>query len=161
MALSIALYALAALLVLAGLIGALLPVLPGVPLIYAGLLLAAWANDFQRVGLWTLLLLALLALAAWSVDLLAAALGARRVGASRRAIWGAAIGTVVGLLFGLPGVLLGPLIGAIVGELWAGAQWRRATHVGLATWIGMTLGLFVKLGLCLLMLLVFALAWWL
>lgn len=152
-------YLLAVALVLAGLVGALLPVLPGVPMIYAGLFLAAWVDGFRHIGALTLVLLAVLGLLAWSVDLLAAALGARRVGASRSAVWGAGLGTLIGLFFGLPGVLFGPLLGAVAGELWTGAHVRRAAHVGLATWIGLTLGLIVKLAFCFAMIGVFVIAW--
>lgn len=166
MSLPIVLYVLAAVLVLAGLVGTLLPVLPGAPLVFVGLLLAAWADGFQHVGLWPLLALGGLALLSLVVDLWATAHGARRVGASRLAMLGATLGSVIGLFFGLPGLLLGPFLGALIGEL----LHRRSLHpqhlgaagkVGAGTWLGLALGAAFKLALALTMVGVFALAWWL
>ena len=166
MSLPVVLYLLAAVLVLAGLAGTLLPVLPGAPLVFAGLLLAAWADGFQHVGPWPLLALGGLALLSLVVDLWATAHGARRVGASRLAMLGATLGAVVGLFFGLPGLLLGPFAGALGGEL----LHRRsldpqhlgsAGKVGAGTWLGLALGAALKLALAFTMLGVFALAWWL
>ena len=110
-------YALALLLVLVGVAGTILPAIPGLPLVFAGMLLAAWAGDFQQIGGWTLLVLAILTLVSIGVDFLASAAGARRVGASRLAVIGALAGTLVGLFFGLVGVFAGPFVGAVVGEL--------------------------------------------
>src|SRR5262245_40829413 len=103
----------AALLVLVGLAGIVLAALPGVVLIFSGLLLAAWAEDFQYIGAKTLAALGMLTVLAWSLDLAAGALGAKRFGASRHAIVGAGIGALVGLFFALPGMLLGPFLGAV------------------------------------------------
>ncbi|MCU0585943.1 MAG: DUF456 domain-containing protein, partial [Desulfobacterales bacterium] len=108
-------WVLAALLILAGLAGTLLPALPGAPLVFAGLLTAAWADGFQRVGGAVLIVLAGLTALSFLVDLIAASLGAKRAGASRSALIGAAIGTVVGLFFGIAGIVIGPFIGAVAG----------------------------------------------
>ena len=103
---------LAALLVAIGVAGSVLPALPGVPLVFAGLVVAAWADDFQKVGWFVLSLLALLTVLSFLIDLAATALGAKRVGATRLAVIGAALGTVLGIFLGLPGLLLGPFAGA-------------------------------------------------
>src|SRR5581483_12384453 len=95
-------------LVLIGLAGTILPMLPGVPLVFAGLLLAAWSNRFESVGWPVLAVLALLALLSVLVDFTASSLGAKRVGASRAAILGAGLGAGFGMFLGLPGLLLGP-----------------------------------------------------
>ena len=113
-------YMLAAILIVVGFIGTVLPALPGVPLVFAGMLVAAWADGFQHVGLWTLIGLGVLTVIAVAVDFLAGLAGAKRVGASRLALIGAAIGTIVGIFFGIPGLLLGPFLGALIGELVAG-----------------------------------------
>lgn len=155
---TIALFALAALLILVGLAGVVLPALPGVPLMFAGMLLAAWADGFRHVGALTLTVLGLLAVLALLVDFAAGALGAKRVGASGLALLGAALGTVTGLFFGIPGLLLGPFVGALLGELLAGGSVLRAANVGAGTWIGLLLGTLVKLALSFAMLGVFALA---
>lgn len=144
---TVLLWLLAAALVLVGLAGILLPALPGTVLIFAGLLLAAWADDFTRVGAGTLVLIALIGAASYAVDFVAAALGARHVGANPRAVAGAALGTLLGLFFGLPGLILGPLLGAILGELSAHRDFARAGRVGVAAWIGFVIGTAVKVAL--------------
>jgi len=152
------LWLLATVLVLAGLVGLLLPVIPGVPLVFAGLLVAAWAEDFAYVGTGTLALLAALVVLAYIVDFAATALGAKRFGASRRAVVGAALGAVVGIFFGLPGILLGPFIGAVIGELSAQRGLRDAGRAGLGATLGLVLGVAAKLALAFSMLGVFAMA---
>lgn len=151
-------YVLAVVLIVAGFIGTIVPALPGVPLVFLGMLVAAWADGFQHVGLWTLVGLGVLTVIAVAVDFLAGLAGAKRVGASRMALMGAAIGTVVGIFFGIPGLLLGPFLGALIGELVAGGTLRRATGVGVGAWIGFLVGTVLKLGVCFAMLGLFALA---
>lgn len=158
-------YAIALLLVLLGIAGTVLPALPGLPLMFAGMLLAAWAGDFERIGLWTLLILAVLTLLSIGIDLLASAAGAKRVGASRLAVTGALVGAMVGLFFGIVGVFVGPFVGAVAGELVdrrsiAGDDLGRATRVGIGTWFGIFVGIVLKLTLAFAMLGIFALAWW-
>jgi uncharacterized protein YqgC (DUF456 family) len=144
---SIILWILAALLVIAGFVGVIAPVLPGAPLVFAGLLLAAWAENFQYVGMWTLIIIAALMGLTYVVDAIAGAVGVKRVGASRWAIWGAAIGTLVGVFFGLVGILLGPFLGAVVGELIARKDVAMAGRAGVAAWIGFLIGTLGKLAL--------------
>lgn len=146
-----------ALLVAIGLAGTLLPALPGAPLVFAGLLLGAWIDGFAYVGRGTLILLGAITALTFAVDFAASALGARRAGAHRRAVVGAALGAGVGLFFGLPGIVLGPFLGAVAGELSVRGSLERAGRVGVATWLGMLLGGAVKLALVLSMLLIFAL----
>lgn len=153
------LFALAALLILVGLAGTILPALPGLPLVFAGMLLAAWAEDFTRVSAWTMALLALLTLASLAVDIGATAMGAKRVGASKSAMFGAALGTLLGGIFlNIPGLLLGPFIGAMAGELIQGREWRAASKVGFGTWLGLALGTALKLALAFAMLGIFTIA---
>ncbi len=156
---SFILYLLAALLVLAGFAGVILPALPGVPLVFAGLLLAAWADDFTRVGWLPLLILGVLTVVSIVVDVLSTTLGAQRVGASRLALIGSILGTVVGLFFMPLGLFVGPFVGALLGEYLHGRQLGKATKVGIGTWLGIVLGVALKLGLSLAMVGVFALAW--
>jgi uncharacterized protein len=151
-------YVLAGVLILAGIAGTILPALPGVPLVFAGMLLAAWANGFHDVSVWTVVLLGVLTLVSLAVDFFASLLGAKRAGASKKALWGAAIGTFAGLFFGIPGLLLGPFIGAVVGELLGGREWREASKVGFGTWLGIAVGTALKLGLAFGMLGIFVLA---
>ncbi len=134
-------------LVVLGIIGTVMPALPGAPVVFVGLLIAAWAEGFQKVGWFTLSLLAVLTLLSFVVEFLASSLGAKRVGASWAALFCAAVGAIVGLFFGLPGFILGPFVGAVAGEYAARRNWRQASRVGLGTWIGMLLGIAGKLTL--------------
>jgi uncharacterized protein YqgC (DUF456 family) len=150
---------LAVVLVCLGLAGSVLPALPGVPLVFSGLLLAAWAGDFEQVSWITLVVLGLLTVASFVIDLVATALGAKRVGATKLAIAGAALGTLGGLFLGLPGLVLGPFVGAVAGELMSHGQVQQATRAGLATWVGLIFGTLAKLALVFTMLGVFAFAY--
>jgi uncharacterized protein len=144
-ALHMALYALAAVLIIAGLIGTVLPILPGIPMIFGGIWLAAAVDGYHHAGRGWLITLGALAVLGVLVDFLAASMGAKRVGASPQAMWGAMLGTLVGLFFGLPGLLLGPFAGALVGEFTSGKSVLRSAHVGVATWLGLLFGTLVKL----------------
>ena len=127
-----------------GVAGTVLPALPGTALILVGIFLGAWADGFTRVGVGTLAVITALAVAAWVMDYAAGVLGARRAGASREALIGAAAGTVVGLFMGLIGVLFMPLVGAAAGEYIARRDQLQAAKVGVATWLGMMAGLLAK-----------------
>jgi uncharacterized protein YqgC (DUF456 family) len=94
------------------------------------------------------------------MDLIAGALGAKRVGASPRAVWGTLLGTIIGLFFGLPGLLLGPFVGALLGELAAGKSVLRSAHVGVSTWVGLIFGTIIKLVASVTMVALFGAAWW-
>lgn len=147
----IALTVLAFLLVVIGLAGTVLPALPGVPLIFGGLLLIAYQDGFNKVGVVTLVVLGILAVVAFAVDYVAAIFGAKRVGASRLAIIGAALGTLFGLFLGFIGLMLGPFVGAAVGEFITRQDAMQAGKVGFATWLGIVIGVAVKLGIAFLM----------
>ena len=144
---SIILLIFGALFVLAGLIGLVLPALPGTPLLFLGLLLAAWAENFKYISVGTLAILAVLAVISYSIDILAGALGAKKFGASRRASFGAALGALVGLFFGFIGVLIGPFIGAFIGELTNKSEFNPAARAGFGAWLGFLLGIAVKVAL--------------
>ncbi|MBW8875383.1 MAG: DUF456 family protein [Acidobacteria bacterium] len=153
------LWALAVVLVLVGIAGTVLPALPGAPLVFVGLVCAAWADGFQKVGWPTLSILAILMLLTFVVDFLASRWGAKRVGASWLALAGAFVGTIVGLFFNVPGLIFGPFLGAVAGEWLAVRNLRQAGKVGLGTWLGMILGIAAKLALVFAMVGIFALAY--
>lgn len=157
-------YVLAGILILVGIAGVVLPAIPGLPLVFAGMLLAAWAGGFQQIGVTTLVILGVLTVLSLGVDFWAAAMGARRVGASRLALIGAVVGTFAGLVLGPAGLFIGPFIGALAGELLHGrrldaAGMGQATRVGFGTWLGMAMGIALKLMLALAMLGLFAWSW--
>jgi uncharacterized protein YqgC (DUF456 family) len=151
----------AALLIVAGIAGTILPAMPGIPLVFAGLLVGAWADDFERVGWVTLTVLGVLAVASLAIDFAASALGARRVGATRKALIGAALGTLLGLFFGIPGLIVGPFVGAVAGEMLSHGEWRRATSAGVGTWVGLLFGTLAKIALAFAMVGAFVLAFFL
>jgi len=145
-------------LIVTGLAGTVLPVLPGTLLVLAGIVLGAWVDGFTRVGWPSVAVVSVLAVLAWGLDYVAGLLGARKAGASRQAIVGAALGTVAGLFMGLVGVLFMPLVGAAVGEYLAQQNHQRAMKVGIATWLGIMAGLVAKVVIAFMMIGVFVAA---
>ena len=150
---------LAIVLVVVGLVGIVMPGVPGPMLVFAGLLLAAWADGFVRVGVPTIVLLGLLTVATYVVDIVMMTLGMKRLGTTKRAMAGAAVGTLAGVFLGLPGLIIGPFAGAMLGELTANANWRVAGRAGLAAWIGFLVGTMAKVGLAFTMVGIFLAAW--
>jgi uncharacterized protein YqgC (DUF456 family) len=153
-----ALWILAFALIATGVAGTVLPALPGAILVFAGVLLAAWIDGFTRISGWSVALVGLLTILAWVAEYVAAALGAKRAGASAAAIAGAALGTLAGVFTGFVGLLFLPLVGAAIGQYYAERDLRRAGHVGIATWLGLLVGTAVKLALVFAMLGIFAAA---
>ena len=147
MYLEILLWTVAIILVLGGMAGLLFPVLPGAPILFSGLFLAAWAEGFEHVGTGTLIVLGIMALLMYVLDFLAGAFGAKRFGASNRAIIGATLGAILGIFFGIPGILIGPFIGAVLGELTARSDLKTAGRAGVGATVGLALGVAAKLAL--------------
>jgi uncharacterized protein YqgC (DUF456 family) len=150
---------LATILVLIGLAGTILPVIPGTLLVFAGLFLAAWAEDFARVGWLPLAIIGVLGALAFVADFVSSLLGAKRVGASPQALVGAALGGLIGLFFSIPGMILGPFVGAVGGELVARGGIKHAGKVGVGTWLGLLLGAVLKVVIAFLMIGTFAAAY--
>lgn len=145
-------------LMILGLAGAVLPVLPGAALVLAGAVVGAWIDDFERVGALTIGVLVALALLSWVLDYVAGVLGAKKVGASRQALLGAAVGTVGGLFLGFVGVLVLPFVGAAVGEYLARRDHRVAAQVGVATGIGLVVAMVAKVVIAFVMIGIFVVA---
>jgi uncharacterized protein YqgC (DUF456 family) len=142
-----ALWIIAVLMVIVGIAGTVLPALPGVALVFAGILLAAWIDGFTVISGWTVGVLAALTAIGLVVDYVAQVMSAQRAGATPLGIAGAAIGTVVGIFTGLIGLLFMPLAGAAVGEFIAHRDMLRAGKVGIATWVGLLVGAVLKLAI--------------
>ncbi len=149
---TIALYALGLVLILAGVIGLLLPVLPGAPLIFAGLVSIAWADGFERIGGLGLLVLGVLTLLISIVDYVSSVTGARRFGASVWGIVGAVAGLVMVIPFGFVGLVVGPLAGALLAEYLREPDFRRAARIGVGSLLGFVIGTAVKYALAVFML---------
>jgi uncharacterized protein len=146
-------------LVVVGVIGTVVPGLPGAILVLAGLVLAAWIDRFARVGVLTLAALAAFTAAAYALDFVATAVGVRRFGTSWWGVLGAVLGTLVGLVFGLAGLVLGPFLGAFLLELLARRDLRQAGRAGLGAWLGLVLGAAGRLGLVAAMIAIFVVAY--
>jgi uncharacterized protein len=150
----------AAILIAVGLAGAVVPLLPGIPLIFGGLWMLAAIDHYRHVGSGWLIVIACVAAFGLALDFAAAALGAKRIGASPQAISGALIGTIVGIFFGIPGLIFGPFVGALIGELAAGRGLERSAQVGFAAWIGLIFGTVAKVATSIMMVVLFAAVWW-
>jgi uncharacterized protein YqgC (DUF456 family) len=151
-------YVIAGIIIAAGLVASILPNLPGIPVMFAGMLLAAWVGRFEAIPVWVIVFLGLLAAFSIVFDFVAGSVGAKRYGASKAAVWGAFIGTIAGLFFGIPGILLGPFVGAVIGQLVSGSRVEHAARVGAGTWIGLLIGTAIKLASAFMMLGTFVLA---
>ena len=144
---SVILWILAAILSATGLAGLLLPMIPGAPLLFLGLVFGAWAEGFRYVGGWTIFALAVMAGLTYVVEFGASVLGAGSFGGSRRAMAGAALGGIIGLFLGLPGILFGPFIGAVIGELSLQRTLDQASRAGFGTVVGLAIGVAGKLAI--------------
>ena len=156
---TVILWVIAVVLVVAGIIGTVAPVLPGPVLIFAGLLLGAWIDGFEKVGWAPLTLLGVLTVLTFVADIVATGAGAKRAGASKQAVIGATIGTIVGIFFGIIGIFVGPFLGAAAGEFLAKRDLVRAGQVGYGTLFGLVLGAAMKIALALAMVGVFVTAY--
>jgi len=141
------LWIVAVLMVIVGIAGTVLPALPGVVLVFAGIALAAWIDGFTVISGWTVGLLAVLTAIGFAIDYLAQTISARRAGATPLGIAGAAVGTIAGIFTGVVGLLFLPLAGAAVGEFIAHRDALRAGRVGVATWVGLLVGAVLKLAI--------------
>lgn len=152
--LSIGLIILGIILLILGIVGLIHPAIPGLPIMFVAVWLIAYVGDYQFVGEWSLIFLAIITLFGMAMDFIAGLLGAKFTGASKEALWGAFIGGIVGIFFLLPGMIFGPLIGAAVGELIAKKDLWLAGKVGLGTFIGFIVGVIAKVGCALVIVLV-------
>ncbi len=150
----------AILLIAIGIAGTVLPMLPGIPLVFAGLLLVAWHGGFDQVGVFTMVMIGAIAIMAWAVDFFASIITAKKAGSSKYALWGAAVGGLVGIMGGIAGLIIGPAIGAIIGELITHKDATKAATVGIAAGLGFVLALAIKIVLVLTMLAMFAYAYY-
>ncbi len=153
-----AVYILVGLLILAGLLGSFLPVIPGTPLIVVGALVYAFFTDFETVGFGKLLLLVGISILAYALDYTAGALGAKKFGGSWWGAVGALLGAVAGIFFGPLGLVLGPILGAALGELARSRRLGTSIRSAFGTVLGMLLGTVAKLSLAVVMVSLFL--WW-
>lgn len=149
------LWCISVLCIVIGMIGTVMPAMPGAFLIFIGLWLAAWIEHYAYVGWRTLLALGVLTALTYCVDFLSTMIGAKRFGASKEAIMGSVVGTFIGFFIGLPGIVVGSFVGALVGELYVRGDLRRAMNSGIGATLGLVCGAAIKLALIMSMLGVF------
>jgi len=150
----------AALLVIVGFVGLFLPILPGIVFIFAGLLLAAWIDQFVLVSQTTMVIIGIFALMAWAIDFFASYFTAKKAKASKLALIGTIVGALLGILGGVVGLIVGPIIGAAVGEFISRRNSSDATRVGLAAGLGFVLALVMKLLIAIIVLSIFTFAYY-
>jgi uncharacterized protein len=122
---------------LVALAGIILPVLPGVPIVAAGALVAAWLTGFQAFGITPLVIVAVLTALSIAIDYFAGIIGAQKYGASRSGIWGSIVGSLIGLFFFPPfGFLIGALAGAVIAEMLIGRSPEEAVKSGFGVLVG-------------------------
>jgi hypothetical protein len=130
-----------------GIIGCIVPGLPGTPIAYAGLWIAQ-ATDRVDFSWQMLLVWGIVTIVISVLDYVVPAWGTKRFGGTKWGVWGSTIGVFVGLFFGAVGVILGPLVGAIIGELIAGKELPAALKAGWGSFIGILFGTIIKLIAC-------------
>ena len=141
--LDIILWVIAAALMVIGFAGTIVPMIPGLPLIFAGAWLAAFIDHYNEISVMTLVILVVLTI----IGLIAQTLGAQKAGATKLGILGSFIGTIIGIFTGLWGLIFMPLLGAAIGEFIDHRDLLKSGKVGFATWLGMMIGIVIKLGL--------------
>jgi uncharacterized protein YqgC (DUF456 family) len=150
-------------LLVTGLLGTVLPLLPGPVIIFVGGVLHTFLRPESAMSWWGIGVMALLLALSFVVDFASGALGTKHFGGSRWGVTGVVIGGLVGLFFGLPGLIIGPVVGGFLGERYVA---RKEFHPALrATWgtvVGTTVGMVVRVGISVAMIAVFFLdaLWW-
>ena len=137
---------LALLLLIAGFIGLIHPAIPGLPLMFGGVWLIAYVEDYQHIGTTTLIVVGIFVVIGMAMDFVSGLLGAKFTGASKKALWGAFIGGIVGIFMGLLGIILGPIIGAAIGEYLDKQDLLKSGVVSIGTFIGILVGTIAKVG---------------
>ena len=147
------------LLMLIGIIGCIVPGLPGAPIAYAGLWVAQ-ATDRVDFSWQFLLIWGIVVVVISVLDYVVPAWGTKHYGGTKWGVWGSTIGVFVGLFFGAAGVILGPLVGAILGELLSGKRMSDAVKAGWGSFVGILFGTILKLIACGLMIVALIQAIW-
>lgn len=148
MAVEYLLYALSAICMLVGLAGCILPMLPGPPLAWLGMLLLRF-TDRVDFSVTELVVSALVVIATLVLDYFTPMIGAKKFGGGKYGNRGCVIGTIVGMFFLPLGLILGPFLGAVIGELIAGKPFRAALKAGFGSFVGFLFGTLIKLAVCL------------
>lgn len=145
----------------AGLFFTLYPILPGALFVIAGILIYGLTEGWSIFPIWFWIVQGLLVFLNFAMDWIANMLGIKRVGGSKQAMWGSAVGMLVApFIMGPIGLLVGPFTGAMIGELLHIREVKHITRVGIASLLGFLVGTMVKFTLVLIQILLFALRIW-
>ena len=137
---------------LLGIIGCLVPILPGPPLSFVALLILSIAKGWQAFSTQFLIIMALITIIVSVIDYIVPAVGAKKYGASKLGVWGSVIGMIIGLIFFPPlGIFLGAFVGAIIGELISGKEGSKALKAGWGVFMGTMIGIVIKLAVSVMM----------
>ena len=153
MAIDIILYSLVFILIIAGLVGCFLPVLPGPPLALAGYLLLLFTPSEGGVTWWTITILSIMTAFTVIADFVVPALGVKIFGGTKWGNWGCILGSIVGLFFAPWGIILGPFIGAFLLEFLHSRKLKDSLMSGLGSFIGFIVGSGLKVVVVLIILL--------
>jgi uncharacterized protein YqgC (DUF456 family) len=145
---SIALITIGIILLIAGIVGCIVPALPGVPLSYLALVLLRFSDKGDEVSNRLLIIWAIVTVVVTALDYIVPAWGTKQFGGSKWGTWGSTIGVIVGLFMGPWGIIIGPFVGAVVFELLGGKPSREAVRAGWGSFIGLLTGTIIKLICC-------------
>lgn len=139
------LIALGIILMISGILGCVLPIIPGPPLSYIGLLMLHFTKGHQYSTKFLIIWL-VITIIVYALDYLIPAWGTKKFGGSKRGVWGSIIGLIIGLFFFPPfGIIIGPFVGAVVGELTGGKDSKTALKSGFGSFMGFLAGTLLKL----------------
>jgi uncharacterized protein YqgC (DUF456 family) len=133
------------LIMLIGLLGCVLPMLPGVPLVFIGIYIYAWMSGFKIISRNLIIIFLILTVISVVIEYIASSIGAKKFGASKFGFFGAFLGTIVGIFFAPWGIILGPLLGALIGEFISGKDLKEAFKAGGGAFLGFFGGVFLKI----------------
>jgi len=131
--------------IVVGILGCFLPIIPGPPVSFVGLLLLEWTEkspfDSDTIWMW-----GLIATGVTALDYVVPVYGTKKFGGTKRGVWGSTIGLIVGIFFGPIGIILGPFIGAFLGEMSTGkATNKQALRAAFGAFVGFAVGVLLKL----------------
>jgi uncharacterized protein YqgC (DUF456 family) len=138
-------------LVLIGIAGSILPILPGPPIAYAGVLLQQLRdpNPFSSKFLW---IWAGIVVASLILDYIIPAWGTKKFGGTRYGVWGCTLGFILAFWMGPWGIIIGPFLGAFVGEMIAGQDSRKSFRAAVGSFVGFLVGSLLKMIICFMLL---------
>ncbi|AVX20644.1 MULTISPECIES: DUF456 domain-containing protein [Carboxydocella] len=128
-----------------GLLGTFLPVIPGIPLIFIAIFIYAWNTNFTVINIAWLLLFAALTVLSWLIEYFAGIIGSKQAGVSRYGMWGLLIGGILGFFWAPVGFLIGPVLGLLIGEILSGKELKQILITLKGAARGFIIGFLLKL----------------